>query len=250
MSGISVQLVDAVTKQPFKEHYKDGKTYVEVEPQVEYFIKIQRKEHNVMDGEDEIPEVIAVSEVDGVYLGYSSPWTFEEPGYNGCLNSFKNGIETMTALRFGTPSVSDNNAKPINVSAGMVGTISVNIYEAIEAGLLEDYSEFSSANLSSQIEAPLADGKQHKARYALRLVGMRNPNNALVSTWAMTMVITLRQSPSIMAQPWVLFMPESSPGHPSGSRLAWRLQLLEKLTLNLPVFNLQLSETKTWLYLE
>jgi hypothetical protein len=161
MSGISVQLVDAVTKQPFKEHYKDGKTYVEVEPQVEYFIKIQRKEHNVMDGEDEIPMVLAFYEVDGVNLGYRTPDTFEKPEYKGCWD-FSNGVSTHTALRFGTPSVSDMSGNPINVSAGMVGTISVKIYEAVEGGLRTRQNVIS-RELSSQIEAPLADGKQHKA---------------------------------------------------------------------------------------
>ena len=41
-NGYQVQLVDARTKIPFKEHEKDGKIYVEAEPDAEYFIAIRR----------------------------------------------------------------------------------------------------------------------------------------------------------------------------------------------------------------
>ena len=43
--GIEVELVEAVTRQPFKEHQngKDGLTYFEVEPDAEYFIRIDSR---------------------------------------------------------------------------------------------------------------------------------------------------------------------------------------------------------------
>jgi hypothetical protein len=57
----TVELVAADTKVAFKEHTKDGRTYVEVEPQVEYFIRV----------EAEIgPEVELRLAVDGKDLGY------------------------------------------------------------------------------------------------------------------------------------------------------------------------------------
>ena len=41
-SGFEVNLVDATTKIPFKEHEKDGKIYVEMEAEAEYFIAVRR----------------------------------------------------------------------------------------------------------------------------------------------------------------------------------------------------------------
>lgn len=38
--NFKVELIDATTKQPFKEHTSKGKTYAEVEPDAEYFIRI------------------------------------------------------------------------------------------------------------------------------------------------------------------------------------------------------------------
>jgi hypothetical protein len=40
VGDFSVHLVDAETKTPFKEHVKDGKTYAEVEPDIDYFIAV------------------------------------------------------------------------------------------------------------------------------------------------------------------------------------------------------------------
>ncbi len=38
--GFRVELVDANTKIPYKEHTKDGKTYVEGDPDAEYFVSL------------------------------------------------------------------------------------------------------------------------------------------------------------------------------------------------------------------
>lgn len=39
--SFSVQLVEAATKETFKEHtYPGGKTFAEVEPEIDYFIAI------------------------------------------------------------------------------------------------------------------------------------------------------------------------------------------------------------------
>jgi hypothetical protein len=59
---LTLELVAADTKIAFKEHTKDGKTYVEVEPDVEYFIRV---------GAEAGPEVVKVRlYVDGKNLGY------------------------------------------------------------------------------------------------------------------------------------------------------------------------------------
>jgi hypothetical protein len=38
--GFRVELVDVNTKIPYKEHTKDGKTYVEGDPDAEYFVSL------------------------------------------------------------------------------------------------------------------------------------------------------------------------------------------------------------------
>jgi hypothetical protein len=59
----TVELVAADTKVAFKEHTKDGRTYVEVEPQVEYFIRVEAEAG---------PEVEIDLAVDGKELGYTT----------------------------------------------------------------------------------------------------------------------------------------------------------------------------------
>ena len=57
-------LVDARTKQPFLEHYRDGQAYVEVEPDVEYYVSLQRIQTS-------LGGVIVTCKVDGKDLGKS-----------------------------------------------------------------------------------------------------------------------------------------------------------------------------------
>ena len=66
-SGFQVQLVDAKTMTPFKEHEKDGKIYVEAEPDAEYFIGIRRISPAGH------PVILSYYSVDGHCLGYRQP---------------------------------------------------------------------------------------------------------------------------------------------------------------------------------
>jgi hypothetical protein len=164
MSEYSVQLVDPVTKQAFKEHFGFGRTYVEVEPKAEYFIKIQRKNNHGMGwfGSERAPLVCADIEVDGTNLGYKFNDTLETPKFGGSWR-LVNNISTMTALRFGTIIVSNPGAKPIDISGGLVGTVTVNVFEAIFDSVCTDYNNYSSPNLSLQVAATLArDGDKKK----------------------------------------------------------------------------------------
>lgn len=64
--GIEVELVEAKTKIPFKEHVhpKEGITYVEVEPDNEYFIRI------VVISDDPERSLVAKVKVDGKPLRF------------------------------------------------------------------------------------------------------------------------------------------------------------------------------------
>jgi hypothetical protein len=124
MSNFCVQLVEAETKHPFKEHYKDGHTYVEVEPKAQYFIKIQRKPST---WEKEPPKVKVVVSIDGSEL-VPINGRFEEPRFKGS-SECAGGVYTTTAFQFGTPVVSDSHAAPVDISFGLWGKVSVKIFE-------------------------------------------------------------------------------------------------------------------------
>ena len=98
-SGFEVQLVSADTKIPFKEHVKDGKIYVEAEPDAEYYIAIRRVN---MEGP---PVITSYYYVDEAYLGYTCHHERAEAelAYRGVWSRF-NGVSTNTAFQFAKPS--------------------------------------------------------------------------------------------------------------------------------------------------
>jgi hypothetical protein len=57
----TVELVSADSKVKFQQHTKDGKTYVEVEPEAEYFVRVAA---------EPAPRVSGRIDVDGKSLGY------------------------------------------------------------------------------------------------------------------------------------------------------------------------------------
>ena len=64
-NGVSVSLVNAETSQSFQEHISsDNKAYAEVEPDVEYFIKVENRSSNL---------IVALYKVDGTDLRYGKP---------------------------------------------------------------------------------------------------------------------------------------------------------------------------------
>ena len=66
VGGFKVQLVDAVTKEPFKEHTgDDGQFYAETEPDSESFIQVE-----VLEGKTNKTKYCFEFDVDGTDLGY------------------------------------------------------------------------------------------------------------------------------------------------------------------------------------
>ena len=124
----SAQLVEAVSKNPFKEHEHNGKHYAEVEPDVEYFIATRiLKTPNRSDDND----VVKITyKVDGVDLGYSNLCSPKnETHYSGCWKRV-GGDSMHSALKFRRPQFSGGSTV-----SSMMGKIEVNFYEAIDAGL-------------------------------------------------------------------------------------------------------------------
>ncbi len=122
----SLQLIDAITKEPFKEHPgKNGmNSYFEVEPGVEYFMKFQNHSSQT---------VLLEFKVDGEELGYQgccSRGTSEEYG----LWSFdKNDQQTlMKALKLQKIITRPGDSKDDENQGGNTGVVEVSIYEKID----------------------------------------------------------------------------------------------------------------------
>jgi hypothetical protein len=111
---MSLQLVNAETNLPFPEHRgPDGKDYVEVEPNAEYWIRIQSDEQN--------GKFICSFKVDGKDLGYHKTC-------HGCQHSDA-GIWTLTGTQGSQQSL---KVKPLHGVAGAtfyIGKVKVNFYE-------------------------------------------------------------------------------------------------------------------------
>jgi hypothetical protein len=119
--ALSVQLVNAETKEPFEEHIlPNGSRYTEVEPNAEYWIRIvanlQQNEH----GE-------CVVKVDKEDLGYSTFVSGKEEHFLGIWNRDKT-TETNQALKVVELRVESN--KPF-----CTGSIKVHFYQALASGI-------------------------------------------------------------------------------------------------------------------
>ena len=125
-SGFEVQLVSADTKIPFKEHEKDGKIYVEAEPDAEYFIAIRRVD---MSGS---PVIKSYYYIDGNFLGYYSfhKSVQKEPSYQGVF-SRTNGVAKTSSLKFSKPKAASDG----DGYRGGMGKAEIKLYEAISSGM-------------------------------------------------------------------------------------------------------------------
>jgi len=138
------------TKTPFKEHQKGGKTYLEVEPDAEYYLSV-RKLNN--DGRIHYCRFF----IDGQDLGYHQ--TYQEVtavSKKLGLFSVSNGTCTNTALKFVKASFMNNNNTANHAHHGSssmsgMGTITMQVFEAISTGQSQCY-DFTTSFFTSSIE--------------------------------------------------------------------------------------------------
>jgi hypothetical protein len=144
-----VSAADDDANTPFKEHEKNLKTYVEVEPDAEYFLSIRkvRASSSVL---------YCQFYVDGKGLGYYH--TFQPNYIHGAPQNFgvcsrSNGIQTQKALQFVkasfTTSSSDGSTGIGSTMAGM-GEIKIEVSQGIPMGT-EKTKDFSSSFTASSI---------------------------------------------------------------------------------------------------
>jgi hypothetical protein len=136
--NFKIELVYADTKIPFKEHTKDGKIYVEVEPDVEYFISIQQLGTISSRG-----TTVATFVVDGKELGYShkSSKCRNRPSYKG-IWSREQGLQNTKALKFTRPRVSQDGT---NVNRNLLmGKVEIKMHTGIAKGYKRQHEDFTS----------------------------------------------------------------------------------------------------------
>jgi hypothetical protein len=144
-----VSLVSADDKKTkFQEHSKDGKTFVEVEPDAEYFISIAKPKPYL---KGDAQTLLAWISVDDKPLGYSlsfrSNYQSDEPSIRG-IYSLVNGESTHKALVFTKPKVSQDGTANRGL---LMGKVEVKIYEGVFAGLSQR-TNFSSSFSASSVD--------------------------------------------------------------------------------------------------
>jgi hypothetical protein len=139
------ELVYADTKMPFKEHTKDGKIFVEVEPDVEYFISIQQT------GTSRGGATISTFSVDGTDLHFHhiNSNGKDQPSYEG-IWSRENGVTTTKALKFTKPLTSQDGT---NVHRGLLmGKVEIKMYEGILNGYKGHQKDFTSTFTATAVD--------------------------------------------------------------------------------------------------
>jgi hypothetical protein len=117
------ELVDATTKIPFKEHTKDGRTYVEAEPDAEYFLSMQKIAKTETD--------VAISySIDGQHItgynGFRRKSIDREPSYKG-IRSRAGDVSSHASLVFSNPT--DCHRSSGSASNLQMGKVEIKIHE-------------------------------------------------------------------------------------------------------------------------
>ena len=121
------QIVSARDKIPFKEHKKGYKTYVEIEPDAEFFLSVRKVSTNKAVH-------VCTCMVDGKYLGYHSIYDDPKPQANflGIFSRWE-GVEQNKALKFvKTSFASHDNA--IGSSMSGMGVVELDVYNGVFFG--------------------------------------------------------------------------------------------------------------------
>lgn len=147
-----VQLVEAVTKIPFTEHTKNGKTYIEVEPDANYWISVRKVAV--------CPTAMALAfKVDGKRLGLKYTYSGGDRGapatYRGIADIRGDGTVLQHSLKFVKPSKSNHVGGNFETTEESMGTSTGTVEIEIFAGNLKDQDGRSKTqrierNLSSE----------------------------------------------------------------------------------------------------
>jgi hypothetical protein len=126
---VKMELVLADNKDiVFKEHTKNGKTYAEVEPDAEYFIKLQDasvQADEMPSKNDDFQYHLFVDDKCVSLFAHRYGNFLKEPKYRG-VTSESNGVETDKALKFVKPEQLDNAGTTNRMP--LMGKVELKIY--------------------------------------------------------------------------------------------------------------------------
>ena len=147
-------------KTPFKEWESKTnlKTYVEVEPDAEYFLSVEMVQASSTS-------LLCVYYVDGKCLGYYDAFPANRklgPIFRGIFSRSNSTVTTMKALKFVKASFHSSNKEDrvgfgSEIGAGM-GIIEMKVYQAIENGYTSTGNEKSFASSFTTSSIDIEDG--------------------------------------------------------------------------------------------
>jgi hypothetical protein len=149
-----VALVEAESKNPFKEHAKDGKIYVEVEPDIEHFVAIQ-KVGTSHSGTSIVQLTVDETKLD-YHMTYGQSHIHDSQTYKG-LWQVENGMESQKALKFEKPMIKTEGRG----SGLLMGKVEIKLYDGIFQGY-RDSRNTSMYSHSTNISTAKV-GQQHKS---------------------------------------------------------------------------------------
>ena len=154
-----IEIVEAQSKIPFKEHHKDGKIFVEVEPEIEYYISTQ-KITSTSHHRTRLEIYIDGQKLD-YHVDYKPLEIGTAPTYRG-LRSVANGFRTYTALKFEKPRSTYNGGTRV-MPGQLMGKIELIIYENIPTGGTRvSTAHQAKKTIGSGIDSELAQGSKRK----------------------------------------------------------------------------------------
>jgi len=130
---VSTDNNESGVKIPFMEHSNNGKTYVEVEPDAEYFLSVRQIRPSST-------ELYSEFSVDGKNLGFHVLWPgglSVDPVFLGIVSN-TDGIETTKALKFVSATFTTDDNKTGSIPSSMAGMgqiqmiVSHGIFQGIE----------------------------------------------------------------------------------------------------------------------
>jgi len=153
VGNFSVRLVEAKTKEAFKEHKgPKGDTYCEVEPDLDYFI-----ETAIVGGDHDKVYKVTFS-VDGKQLNLRLT---KRPGgrHTAGLGSIEDGVAIQRALSFKIPSVSGGSS----ATDDLIGNVRVDFWEASFHSVISERQNFDSCTIDpASISANLSHKQSKK----------------------------------------------------------------------------------------
>jgi len=166
-------------KIPFQEHSKNNKTYIEVEPDAEYFLSVRQ----IRSSSTPLYTTYSIDE-QNLDFHYSWSWGTHplnvDPQLIG-IWSYTNGIETYKALKFvsATFTTYDNKTGSIPSSMTGMGKIQMEVYHGIFQGM-ERRQNYVVADLET---SPIDVDRNNSDAYVTKKKNLRSAvgNTTMVS---------------------------------------------------------------------